>query len=273
MVVYDSRIMSAVSLRCWSDIVAHDCSTEHLPICGSRSNLILFDPYLDVRVGRALRVRAEFYTIQGQVDSREISLSDSVDGYSTYGWALRAATLPWRWLGFKLEAGQAAGDKDYRDATFRYRPMHPDHNVGLVLYEEFLRQRTAASLAGAFSGALVAGRTPAVTALQSGGGVVDSYYFIPTVVLQPFDFAVLRMAVLTAWSHKQDGILFQKGRGRHIGTEVDMGLDLTWGMGDDDLRHLFFRLEGGYLFFGPQVRPDYDASGAFTVQARLAFVL
>ena len=264
-------------VRLWDDqsqaFVAHDCTVEHLAVCGSASDLVLFDPYLDIKVGRALRLRAEFYVMQGQTDSRAFDLSKDIDKYSTYGWVVRVASLPWHWLGFKLEAGQAAGDRDYRDATFRYRPMHPDHNVGLLLYDQFLRERTAASLAGSFSGPLVSGRAAGERGLLSNGGVVDSYYFMPTVVLQPFDFAVLKMAVLSAWSHRQDDILFQKGRGRHIGTEVDMGLDLAWGMGNDDLRHMLLRLEGGYLFFGPQVRPDYGVSGAFTLQARLAFIL
>ncbi len=253
--------------------VAHDCASENLAVCGSDADLVLLDPYLDVKVGRAFRLRAEFYLLQGQIEPRTLSVSNVTDKYSTYGWVVRADSFPWRWLGLRLEAGQAAGDSDYRDATFRYRPMHPDHNVGLVLYDQFLRQRTAASLAGAFPGPVLVGQSPGVRAFQSNGGVVDSYYFAPTLVLKPFDFAVIRMAVLSAWSHRQDDILFQKGRGRRIGTEVDMGMDLAWGLGDDDMRHLLLRLEGGFLFFGPQVRPDYDAAGAFTVQARIAFVL
>ena len=101
----------------------------------------------------------------------------------------------------------------------------------------------------------------------------NSYYFMPTVTATPVDFLKVRLAILNAWSHKQEDYLFQAGRKRHIGTEIDLGIDLMWGKGSDTLKHMFFRLEGGYMIFGKQVSPDYRSPGIFSIQARIAFVL
>jgi len=253
--------------------VGHDCATEDLPICGSNSDLLIMDPYLHIHLGRLLTASAEAYFIRGQTDKRAIPIGAGVSRVSAYGWVARVQSSVLRWLGMSAEAGQAAGDGNFADRTFRQVSAHPDYNVGLILYEEFLRQRSATALAYAYPYRDDPTKVWASRGLQSNGGVIDSFYLMPMVSASPIDFLKVRLAVLTAWAHRQDGALFPTRRGRRIGTEVDLGLDVKWGLGDDELRHLLLRIETGYLFFGPQVAPDYASPGSFSIQARVAFVL
>ena len=58
---------------------------------------------------------------------------------------------------------------------------------------------------------------------------------------------------------------------QHIGTEIDLGVDVRWG-GVAGMEHLFFRFDMGYLIFGKQVADDYDAPGIFALRMRLMFV-
>ena len=89
----------------------------------------------------------------------------------------------------------------------------------------------------------------------------------------------LKAALLTAWSHRPEQYLFRvtgcekgtKGAScrltdNHIGTELDVGVDLRWG-GVPGIEHLFFRFDLGYLIFGKQVASDYDAPGVFALSA------
>jgi hypothetical protein len=254
---------------------AHDCSSPmELAQCGTDSDLYILDPYMKVKLGRLITVESEGYLITGSTEPFAAPLGEQVTRVRTYGWAMRVTSKVLRWLHFKLDAGQASGDGSNSDGVYRQRPMHPDHNVGLIMYEEFLRQRSAMAPV-AFPSSYPAGRprTWSTTGAWSKGGVINSYYVMPTLQANFVEFFAMRLAVLNAWSHKQDGYLFPEGRGRHIGTEVDIAMDLRWAKGEDTLKHLLLRLEGGYLLFGSQVRDDYDARGAFTLQARLAFVL
>jgi hypothetical protein len=266
-------------IRLWdpaqSAVAPIDCSTNRtLPQCGTRSDLYILDPYIAIKLGRLLSLKSEGYVISGNTDPSAVPLGDKVNRVRVYGWALRATSKIIRWLHIRMETGQASGDRTHNDSRYEQRALHADHNVGLILYEEFLKQRSAAAPLTYGSQPPAGGpRTWSTAGGSSHGGVINSYYFMPTVVAHFVDFISLRLGLLNAWSHKQDGVLFPRGRGRHIGTELDIGLDVRWGKGDDTLRHLLLRLEGGYLFFGSQVSADYDSYGVFSIQARLAFVL
>jgi hypothetical protein len=252
----------------------HDCSSSGLAQCGTDSDLYILDPYLSIKLGRLLSLQSEGYLITGPTEPTAAPLGQNVTRVRAYGWAVRATTKVLRWLHFRLDTGQASGDGSHSDNVYRQRAMHPDHNVGLIMYGEFLRQRSAmAPLTHPTSYPANEPRTWGSRGAQSNGGVINSYYLMPTLVANFVEFFTMRLAVLSAWSHKQDGYLFPTDRGRHIGTELDLGMDVRWGKGDDTLSHLLLRLEGGYLLFGSQVQDDYNARGAFSLQARLAFVL
>ena len=170
-------------------------------------------------------------------------------------------------MSFLLESGQSSGDPHHSSGTFTQASLHPDHNVGIVLYDLVLRQRAAGLAARA--GATL----PWVLGEAARGGVTNSAYVMPSVRLTPLDFLVLKLAVLSAWVSRQDGLLYPRGRSKYLGTELDLGVDFIWGVGADDLPHVFLRIEGGYLLFGGQIAPDYESPGSFALRTRLAFVL
>lgn len=265
-------------IRLWDHtagkLVAHDCEvTTGLPQCGTDADLYIIDPYINIKLGRLLNLESEAYFIAGSVEPDSIPVGNKTGRVRMHGWAVRASTRALRPFNFKVEGGQASGDNTYKDQTYRERAMHPDHNVGLILYSEFLRQRSASLRSITYP--IFTSSSPSIDGPggQTTGGVLNSFYFMPTVSLEFLETLTMRLGVLSAWSHKQDGFFFPKDRGRHIGTEVDMGFDVKWGMGDDTLRHMLLRLEAGYLLFGSQVSPDYRSNGVFSLQARLAFVL
>lgn len=265
-------------IRLWDNesgrLIPHDCNWEiGIPECGTHSDLFIVDPYLNIRLGRLFDLEGEAYFVSGSVEPDAVAVGDDINRVRIHGWAVRATTRVLRPFNFKIEGGQASGDGTYDDNTFRERAMHPDHNVGLIMYSEFLRQRSASVRALAYPPpASVAPRMETYGG-HTTGGVLNSFYFMPTASLEFMESFTMRLGVLTAWSHRQDGYFFPQNRGRHIGTEADLGFDIKWGMGDDTLRHMLLRLEAGYLLFGSQVRADYRSHGVFSLQARLAFVL
>jgi len=125
--------------------------------------------------------------------------------------------------------------------------------------------------------------------------VIDSTYIFPRLRLRP-PLAKLKglelvVGVLAAWADKRDERLFGScgptgldtcpsglKRGNYLGTEIDASLKYSFYR--DHIRLVF---EGGYLWFGEQLRKvdpgtgepylgDYWARGSWTLQSRLAFV-
>lgn len=253
------------------------------PACGAESQVGIVDPYLKLRLGPYL-IESESYFIFGKtVPGRGIPIGDQVGKAFIYGWVVRAGYDPLEALQVRVDVGQASGDEIYANETFRQRPMHPDYAPGLILYRMFLRERSATALAQRLNSNVGGVLTPA-RSLQSNGGVVNSTFFYPRMRWKPNRLMTLKLAVLTAWSHRPEGFLFAlkgcekgaKGAGcritkQHIGTEVDAGLDVAWG-GRPGMEHLFFRFDLGYLFFGKQVSGDYDSPGIFALRMRLMFV-
>lgn len=176
-----------------------------------------------------------------------------------------------------MEAGWASGTTDLEADKFTQRPLHPDYGVGLVLYRQVLRERSF-QVYNAFN----------ARGFSSQGGVIDSTYIFPRVRLRP-PLAKLRglelvVGVLAAWADKQDDRLFGatfadgRRRGKYLGTELDAALKYSFYK-----NHIRFVLEGGYLWFGEQLRAvdpdtghpypgDYWARGSWTLQSRLAYV-
>jgi hypothetical protein len=170
--------------------------------------------------------------------------------------------LAWRagWLTEKLdlvfEFGYASGDDSLGDATFKQRPLHPDYNVGLLMYEEVMRQRSFA-VYSPFAG----------NALQSLGGVIDSFYLYPRLRYRPARLPGLEgvFALVAAWRDQADELLFSAARSRFMGLELDGALKYAWAD-----QHLSFALSGGLLFFGGAFEYRSDAAG--TLQTRLALL-
>jgi hypothetical protein len=262
---------------------AYDCAdASPPPACGARSRVVIIDPYVKLRLGPLL-VEAEGYVIFGSVEKgKGIPIGNEVGKVLLHGWATRLGYRLPRGFEVLLDLGQAEGDASLPDETFRQKAFHPDYGVGLALYREFLRERTATALAQRLN-ANVAGTLEPARGLQSNGGVMNSVFLFPRVRWQVNRHLMLKLALVAAWADVQDGeFLFRKGtcakgdlrcriKDRYLGTEIDVGLDLAWGFRDGQ-PHLLFRLDMGYLVFGSQVSADYDAPGMFALRTRLMMV-
>lgn len=95
----------------------------------------------------------------------------------------------------KAEVGMATGDPDLLDPVFTGRALHPDHNVGLILYKQVLPRLTAEAYANDLS----------YEPLWANGGVYNSVYLFPRVLFHPIDMLDLRFGVVAAWADRAGG--------------------------------------------------------------------
>jgi hypothetical protein len=231
---------------------------------GEGSLVHIWDFWAKARLG-PLDLETEWLTILGHTDGGvPIPPALEKDAKIIAG-ALRLGYLTTKLDGV-FEFGYSSGDKDLSDDTFTQRPSHPDYNVGLLLFEEVLRERTARTLARDLS-----------SGLQSNGGVFNASYIFPRVRYRPWSWCEGVLGVLLAWRNEptmQSG-LFDKKRGSFLGAEIDLALKLHW-----EAAHLFFNLETGYLIFGEALKDKYllttdgtidGHADAWTLQGRLAF--
>jgi len=260
----------------------YDCGVSAPPpACGAKSKVAIIDPYVKLRLGPFL-LESEGYVIVGKTEpGKGIPIGDNVSKALIYAWVARVGyTLLKKW-DLLVDVGQSSGDDVYGNDTFTQRPMHSDFAVGLILYREFLRERSATALAQRLN-SNVAGTLSPARSLQTNGGVVNSYFLHPRVRWHVNKSLTLKLALLMAWSHKSgpDNFLFDKvscaGESgvcmeNYIGTEIDVGVDFRWA-GRVGHEHLLLRLDMGYLVFGKQVRDDYDAPGIFALRARVMMV-
>jgi len=168
-----------------------------------------------------------------------------------------------------LEVGHASGDDVLEDERFSQRPIHPDYNVGLILYEEILRELSARTYGPPF----FSDENPeGATGLFSKGGVMNSNYINPRFHYQiPFGGFKLVGGVLFAWvdtlASTGTAMFFSDATdSSYLGTEFDLALK------SDFAGHMNLSVETGYLRFGGALKSVYDkADGSFTLQSRLAF--
>jgi hypothetical protein len=183
-----------------------------------------------------------------------------------------------------LEVGHASGDENLEDETFKQRAMHPDYNVGLILYEEILREQTARAFLTFFSDENPEG----AQGFMSKGGVINSNYVHPKVRWRPgFGGFEIIGALLMAWIDDRpdtganglwlpfsderidgddEGLIPFFGDG-HLGTEIDVAAKTSFA------GKMMFSLESGLLVFGDGLRARLtEAKTAFTLQTRLAFM-
>ncbi|TVQ87354.1 MAG: hypothetical protein EA397_18735 [Deltaproteobacteria bacterium] len=166
-----------------------------------------------------------------------------------------------------FEHGFASGDSNVADRRFTGRALEPDHNVGLIIYDQIMARVTA----GAWS--------RDARPLWSRGGVVNSRYIFPHARYSPMDDVDIVGAFLMAWPHRPDGatILCRPGEGcgqaqataNALGWEVDLALKVRW------QRHVLFSIEAAYARVTDRVPlgvAGLDSRGHFTtLQSRLAY--
>jgi len=188
-----------------------------------------------------------------------------------FGGVARAGYMTPRWDAV-LEVGHASGDDELEDESFKQRALNPDYNVGLILFEETLRELSARTFGPPF---FSSENPEGATGLMSKGGVINANYIYPKGrYLLPFGGFEVVGALLFAWVDtlaKTGTALFyadENPNSNYLGTEIDMSLRTSFAQG-----HMLFAIQGGVLFFGDVLKsrlPDADSS--YTIQTRLAFV-
>ena len=237
------------------------------------SDVLVVDGYIKALLS-GLAVEAEVVSITG--GTRGIALpgaynldpeADPLEKQaSILGYVARLGYVRPGWK-LMFESGYASGDDDVSDAKFTGRPLHPDHNVGLLLYEEVLARVTRQIW------------TESADGLWSNGGVYNSRYIFPTATLTPLDNWEIIGGFLMAWPDKADGgvIACVEGEGcaqalatsSAIGWEVDLGIHHSWH------EHLRLALELGYAHATDRL--PLESAGLnpegnfFTLQSRIAW--
>lgn len=237
------------------------------------SNVMIYDAYLYF-LYRNMYLEGEVLNIRGS--SRAIPLLSSNEEDPLYkdvniwGYAAKGGYKT-NDFSFVFETGYASGDEDVTDDYFTARAIHPDYNVGLIIYDEVLAVATQNAWQGP------------TAALRSRGGVYNSRYIFPVVQYTFFgDWQVLA-GYLKVWPDKADGAIIQcnavdeaeygckaTAEANEIGWEVDFAFKTRIH------NHVLFAVEGAYAEVTDRIQLNsasgLNADGKFTtIQTRFAY--
>ncbi len=210
----------------------------------TESNVWIPDVYLRWAM-RGAFVEAEFYHIFGSTDAIAPDFDKTTEASIT-GLVARAGYENPTFTGL-FEVGYASGDDSILDDKFTGRPIHSDYNVGLILYEQLLAQRTIEKFVG----------DEDTQGLWSKGGVYNSTYINPRFKFRPGDIWEFRLGFLMAWANEVDGAIIpylgNESAGditetKLLGAEIDFGVHMKW---LDE--HILIGIEGGYMHAGPRM--------------------
>ncbi len=242
----------------------------------TESDVLILDGYFKSFVHRVL-LEGEIIRISGESSALTLPYSGQPNDplrkdIAILGGAARLGYVTNGWKAI-VEVGSASGDDDIADDRFTGRALHPDHNVGLLLYEEVLARVTSQV------------RTTGARGLWSNGGVYSSKYIFPRIHLMPLDNWEIVAGYVTAVPNKPDGAVIKCKDGDDVdcltpstlqatadtlGWEADLAIKHRWH------EHLWFTLEGGIAHATDRL--PLEAAGLnpegnfFTVQSRVAFV-
>lgn len=169
----------------------------------------------------------------------------------------------------QLEWGYASGDADPYDGVSRRFTFDPNHNVGLVLFDQVLAWKTARAATLAGDPSLVRRPAPGLQFLPSNGGIFGATYLNPTAVVRPKRWLDLKAGVVIAQATADVVDPYRAGalgdyanydggdeRSHNLGLELDLGADVRFVVSDSLKLHL--GAEGGVLLPG---RAFDDAEG------------
>lgn len=161
----------------------------------------------------------------------------------------------------QLEWGYASGDANPYDGVNRRFTFDPNHNVGLVLFDQVLAWKTARAATLAGDPDLVRRPAPGLSFLPSNGGVFGAMYLNPTVVVRPKRWLDLKAGVVIAQSTADVVDPYRAGalgsfanwdggdeRSHNLGLELDLGADARIFVSDS--LKLDVGVEGGVLLPG-----------------------
>ncbi|MBM4393251.1 MAG: hypothetical protein FJ090_19165 [Deltaproteobacteria bacterium] len=245
----------------------------------TESDVLIIDGYVKSEVANTY-FEAEMLTIRG--GTRAITLDDAeaedpiLKNADIWGYVLRGGYQDQKYTAL-LEYGYASGDDKPTDTEFTGRPLHPDHNVGLLFYEEIMARVTAEVWGEKARG------------LWSNGGVYNSRYIYPNVRFRPLPNWEIIGAYMMAWPDKPDGSRVRCAEGDdvectaytatsdYLAWEADLGIKHKWA------DHVNFTLEAGYAHVtdriplkttGLQYETDDEGreyGNFWTVQSRIAY--
>jgi hypothetical protein len=98
----------------------------------------------------------------------------------------------------EIEVGYASGDANPTDGVTKRFTFDENHHVGLVLFDQVLRWKTARSATLAEDPAIVARAAPGLEYLPSNGGVFGAQYLNPRIVVRPRRWLDLKGGVVIA---------------------------------------------------------------------------
>lgn len=214
---------------------------------GSESNVWIPDVHVKWKM-RGAFFEGELYHITGSTQAIAPEFDKTTEASIT-GFVARAGYQNPSFRGL-FEVGHASGDDVLLDEVFTGRALHEDHNVGLILYEQVLAQRTVEKFVG----------DPDLQGLWSNGGVYNSTYINPRLIFSPGDIFEFRLGFLMAFADEIDGAIMPLLKNedgvqelnndaitetRLLGTEVDLGIHMKW---LDD--HILIGMEVGYMHAG-----------------------
>lgn len=248
------------------------------PCNDTGSKVFITDVWWRVRYG-SLFTEGEAYAIFGKtwggvpfpntISSKNASINAGV---------ARVAWMTPKWDAM-LEVGHASGDEYLDDKTFKQRAIHPDFNVGLILFEETLRELTARTYGIPFFSNV---NPQGALGFMSNGGVINANYIQPKARFRPTPVAQLEIigGILAAWVDKTStegvalfpacsigGACNGTNDATYLGTEIDVAVRAHFA------GQMRFSLEAGYLMFGPALKHQLtEADSSFSLQSSISFV-
>lgn len=162
----------------------------------------------------------------------------------------------------EVEWGYASGDADPYDGSTHRFTFEQNHKVGLVLFDDVLRWKSARSATIAADPRLVNRPNPGLQFLPSEGGVFGATYLNPRFIVRPKRWVDVKLGFVLAQATSDVVDPYQAGaKGnfanydggdptrRDLGLEIDTGFDLRIPVGTE-LTRLEVGAEGGVLFPG-----------------------
>ncbi len=243
------------------------------------SNVLIIDGYVKAEVLGGY-FEGEILHIGGETRAITLASASDTDPYyknaDIWGYVVRGGYQDETLTAF-LEHGYASGDDDPTDDHFTGRPLHPDYNVGLLLYEEILARTTAYAWG------------PDAQGLWSNGGVYNSRYLFPNIRYRPLPPWELSAAFLIAFPDKPDGsrvlcadydeveCVSTPASAKTLGWEIDAAVKHKFH------DHINFTLESAFAHatdrlplkaagLGYTVNKDgAEVGNYFTIQSRIAY--
>lgn len=167
----------------------------------------------------------------------------------------------WGQIMGEVEIGYASGDADPYDGTTKRFTFDENHRIGMVLFDQVMRWKTARSATIAQDPAIVARPTPGLELLPSRGGVFGAQYINPRFAFRPRRWVDLKAGVVIAQTTADLVDPFQMGalgsarnydggapKKHDLGVELDLGV--AFRVHVDQISTLQAGIEGGVLFPG-----------------------